>query len=267
MHRIDGPGATVDNKFTEGDPVGGIQATVVTDDWMNDIQENIMAVLVAAGVTPTKGRAADLFDAITENTKGRLLSVRVITASGTYVPTPGMKNVRVRGAGGTGGSGGCVATAAAQTNASGGTAAGSYFDAWFSAETIGASQSVIIGAAGAAGAAGANGSPGGTTSLGALLNAPGSAGGSAATTAVSTSTSGVSPGGAQGAIATGGNIINGVGSPSTPGIMASGGTVPGTGGSSPFGAPGAPGVSNNPSQAAKAGIAGSKGIMIIEEYL
>lgn len=64
MHRIDGPGATVDNKFTDGDPLGGIQATLVTDDWLNDVQENIMAVLAAAGVSPTKARAADLVDAI-----------------------------------------------------------------------------------------------------------------------------------------------------------------------------------------------------------
>ena len=64
MHRIDGPGATVDNKFTEGDPVGGVQATVVTAPWLNDIQENLMAVLTAAGVSPTKGRAADLLDSL-----------------------------------------------------------------------------------------------------------------------------------------------------------------------------------------------------------
>lgn len=64
MHRIDGPGATVDNKFTDGDPVGGVPATVVTDDWLNDVQENVMAVLGAAPVTPTKGRADDLLDAI-----------------------------------------------------------------------------------------------------------------------------------------------------------------------------------------------------------
>lgn len=64
MHRIDGPGATVDNKFTDGDPVGGIQATLVTDDWLTDIQENVMAVVEAGPITPTKGRAADLLDAI-----------------------------------------------------------------------------------------------------------------------------------------------------------------------------------------------------------
>jgi hypothetical protein len=88
MHRIDGPGATVDNKFTDGDPVGGIQATLVTDDWLNDVQENIMAVLAAAGVSPTKGRAADLLDAIRGSGAGivggaRNAKMSVATASAT----------------------------------------------------------------------------------------------------------------------------------------------------------------------------------------
>ena len=55
MHRIDGPGATVDGKFTEGDPVGGVQATVVTDDFLNDVQEELISLLTAAGVAPVKG--------------------------------------------------------------------------------------------------------------------------------------------------------------------------------------------------------------------
>lgn len=55
MHRIDGPGATVDNKFTDGDPVGGVQATLVTDDWLNDMQEELMSMLAAGGITPAKG--------------------------------------------------------------------------------------------------------------------------------------------------------------------------------------------------------------------
>lgn len=197
---------------------------------------------------------------------GRLLGPPVvITASGTYTPTPGMKNARIRGVGGTGGSGGVAATVAAQTAVSGGTAAGSYFDAWLSAATIGASQSVIIGGAGAAGAVGANGSAGGATSFGALLNAPGSLG-SGAAGAVSTSSAGVSPGGAQGAVATGGNVINGIGSAGASGLTVNGGTAPGAGGSSHLGAPGASGVTNNPSAAAKGGTAGSPGILIIEEY-
>lgn len=64
MHRIDGPGHTPSFMFTEGDPVSGVEATTMTDDWANDVQENIMAVLAAAGVTAVKGRAADLVDAI-----------------------------------------------------------------------------------------------------------------------------------------------------------------------------------------------------------
>lgn len=64
MHRIDGPGATVDNKFTEGDPVGGIQATVVTDDFLNDVQEELMSVLAAAGVSAVKGTQDQVLQAI-----------------------------------------------------------------------------------------------------------------------------------------------------------------------------------------------------------
>jgi hypothetical protein len=52
MHRIDGPGATVDNHFTEGDPVGAVQATIVTDDWLNAVQEEIVAVITDPLVTP-----------------------------------------------------------------------------------------------------------------------------------------------------------------------------------------------------------------------
>lgn len=75
MHRIDGPGATVDNKFTEGDPVGGIQATVVTDDWLNDVQEEVMSVLSAGGVTPVKGTQDQLLQSLY-----KLLQVQKATA-------------------------------------------------------------------------------------------------------------------------------------------------------------------------------------------
>ncbi|MHC8366307.1 hypothetical protein ACYZT9_10585 [Pseudomonas sp. ZT5P21] len=64
MHRIDGPGATVDNRFTDGDPIGGVQATVVTDDWANDVQENICKVIEDAGVTLSKGNFSQLKTAI-----------------------------------------------------------------------------------------------------------------------------------------------------------------------------------------------------------
>ncbi|WP_439861640.1 hypothetical protein [Pseudomonas sp. MBLB4136] len=64
MHRIDAPSATVDNKFTEGSPSGGVPATVLTAEWLNDIQENLAALIEGAGIALTKGRALDLLDAI-----------------------------------------------------------------------------------------------------------------------------------------------------------------------------------------------------------
>lgn len=64
MHRIDGPGATVDHKFTDGDPVGGVQATIVTDDWLNDVQEELISVLTDGGIAPVKGTQDQLLKAI-----------------------------------------------------------------------------------------------------------------------------------------------------------------------------------------------------------
>jgi hypothetical protein len=55
MHRIDVPSATPDNEFTEGSPTGGVPATVVSASWLNDIQEELISILVAAGIVPVKG--------------------------------------------------------------------------------------------------------------------------------------------------------------------------------------------------------------------
>ena len=64
MHRIDGPGATVDNRFTDGDPVGGVQATMVTDDWANDVQEELISILADQGIAPVKGTQNQILTAI-----------------------------------------------------------------------------------------------------------------------------------------------------------------------------------------------------------
>ena len=64
MHRIDGPGATAQNRFTDGDPVAGTPATMVTDDFMNDVQEEIMSVLSDRGIAPVKGVQNQLLTAI-----------------------------------------------------------------------------------------------------------------------------------------------------------------------------------------------------------
>lgn len=64
MHRIDGAGATIDNLFTEGDPVSGIPATTVTGAWLNAVQEEIANVIEAAGITLSKPDNTQLAAAI-----------------------------------------------------------------------------------------------------------------------------------------------------------------------------------------------------------
>lgn len=54
MFRIDSEGATVDNKFTEGDPSLGVPATVVSADWLNSVQEEIAQFVEYTGITLDK---------------------------------------------------------------------------------------------------------------------------------------------------------------------------------------------------------------------
>lgn len=81
MHRIDGPGATVDNRFTDGDPVGGVQATMVTDDWANDVQEELMSILAAGGISPVKGAQDQVLKALTGLVRSQILTA--VTTAGT----------------------------------------------------------------------------------------------------------------------------------------------------------------------------------------
>ncbi|WP_282265906.1 hypothetical protein [Stenotrophomonas sp. PS02298] len=86
MHRIDGEGATTSGRFTEGNPTTGVPATVVTADWLNSVQEEIAAVLTAAGLTLNKGNNAQLLQAIKSLIAGGGVSV---TAAGVSVVDAG----------------------------------------------------------------------------------------------------------------------------------------------------------------------------------
>lgn len=50
--------------FTGGDPVGGVPATVVTADFMNMIQEELISILTAASITPSKTAINQLLTAL-----------------------------------------------------------------------------------------------------------------------------------------------------------------------------------------------------------
>lgn len=106
------------------------------------------------------------------------VTLQAFTASGTYTPTSGMKHCIVITTGSGGGGGGADCSAATDVGVGGGGGAGGTCIEAFSAATIGASQSVTIGAAGTAGAnTGGTGGTGGNSTFGALHTANGGLGG------------------------------------------------------------------------------------------
>lgn len=65
MHRIDSDGATLDNKFTEGNAALSIPATVVSAAIMNALQEEIVKIILSSGqALLTSG--TDTFDQLEE---------------------------------------------------------------------------------------------------------------------------------------------------------------------------------------------------------
>lgn len=107
---------------------------------------------------------------------GSPIVVQDFTSSGTYTPTAGMSYCIVEAVGAGGGAGGAL-SASTDLVASSGGGAGAYCRSIISATTIGASQTVTIGAGGAGGVGSVNGSAGGATSLGSLVIAGGGSGG------------------------------------------------------------------------------------------
>jgi len=75
VHRIDGPGYAPGNRFTEGDPVGGVPATVVTDDWLNAVQEEVCGVIEAGGEALDKLDSTQLLEALRRLYGGHVTSV------------------------------------------------------------------------------------------------------------------------------------------------------------------------------------------------
>lgn len=63
MHRIDGPGNVL-NRFSAGNPAIGQQATMVTADFMNSVQEEIAFAIEEAGIVLDKANEHQLYAAI-----------------------------------------------------------------------------------------------------------------------------------------------------------------------------------------------------------
>lgn len=209
--------------------------------------------------------------------------VTVFTANGTFTPDPNMIECEIWGWGGGGAGGGAAATAGATYAIGGGGHAGAKAYLRAIAATIGASQTVTIGAGGT-GVSGGNGNVGGNTTLGALLSAIGGRGGSTGGPS--------SPGfhaGTSAAVQSATGTVRGWTTPGSTAFVGSVTAHAGDGGSNEWGGgaigvttligtngaaaaglgygAGGGGVFRTVSQAAAAGGAGAAGIMIIKEYL
>jgi hypothetical protein len=219
--------------------------------------------------------------AATGSVTGAITTVvtQVFTTSGSYTPTSGMEYCIIECIGGGAGAGGCANTANLSIAGSGG--AGSYSRILATDTTIGASQTVTIGAGGTGGLAGNNdGNAGDDTSVGTICIGKGGSAGAG-------SNNGFSAGGAGGVAGTG--DITSVGANGAPGVAGNstaniittnggGNSVYGAGGAVHAALTGAGGNGDNygsggaggscfGSSGAAAGGAGSSGFVIITEYI
>lgn len=85
MFRIDSAGSTVDNRFTEGDPALSIPATVVSDEWLNHVQEEVAKPIEEMGIALDKGNEGQLWNALLALAQngGRKLSFKHDLANNT----------------------------------------------------------------------------------------------------------------------------------------------------------------------------------------
>jgi hypothetical protein len=166
---------------TPGNPGASLAATTIDPDAFNAQQEEIIGVVIAAGLTPSKTNNAQLLQAIPIIATGRFISTTRITSAGTIAAPAGATTGRVRAVGGGGGGGSMNgASTSGYFGTSGGGGSGSYADVIFLA-------SVLSGLTATPGAGGTYGVTGGATTIGTVLSVPGGLG-SGATAAYTTLT-------------------------------------------------------------------------------
>src|SRR5262245_43408334 len=215
------------------------------------------------------------------------LGIQVLVNTGVYTPRPGLVSAIVEIVGGGGGAGGTSGAGAVGT-VSGGGGSGGYSRKFLTAAQIGASQNVVIGAAGPGGQGNAAGTAGGDTSFGSFCIALGGAGGKRAGSGI-----GAGGGGAGGAVGTGDFAsagapgVGGFNNPNTgsvnntasvgaggSSVFGGGGVGPGTTGASGTSAgnnagsygSGGGGAYNTNNISSQKGGDGSPGVCIVTEY-
>jgi hypothetical protein len=173
----------VGGKFADEDPLAGTPGSLIPAQWGNAVTDEILHVIIGAGITPDELNNTQLLAAIKAVilqpgvTPGRLIGFRLYDTAGTftYVPTPGMGFVEAEGIGAGGAGGGAPITAAGNVGFGCGGNSGAYGKGRFTAAQVGASITVTVGAGGVG--VGGGGGNGGSTSFGSLMTLGGGAGG------------------------------------------------------------------------------------------
>lgn len=173
--------------FTDGSPTGGVPATILRSDFMNMLMMELLNVVEAAGLTPSKTANNQILAAINElvlsgigsSASGRLLNIQVFDAavSSTYTKTAGATTAIVDAQAGGGQGGGSPACSGSQNGFGSGGHSGARGVAKISLSGV-STVPVTVGAGGSTGGAGASGQDGGTTSFGSYITCPGGPGGS-----------------------------------------------------------------------------------------
>lgn len=298
MFRVDDPSAVasmpallaagVPGFFGRGDPGNGVRPTVLTVDWANIVQEELVAIVAAAGISLDKADMNQVLDALRVLFgSGRLINVFRPTSNGNIALNTATTWCRCILVGAGGGGGGAEATIVAEGAAGGGGAAGSYVEIVVPAALI-AGDAYAIGTGGAGGAGVNNGSPGGWTTIGSLTaHGGGGGGGGNATTLASVTLQGLPS--ALTPVTTGSTTVIAAhaGQPGQSGFVLSPGAVSGqasgTGAPGPYGGggrnvsngdgwpavgigAGGGGAGNEASESARTGGTGGDGMIVVFEY-
>ena len=85
MFKIDSDGADLNNEFSEGNPALSIAATVVSDEWLNAIQREIVLVIEENGIALNKADDTQLNGALLEFflRGGRKTALKQVLANNT----------------------------------------------------------------------------------------------------------------------------------------------------------------------------------------
>jgi hypothetical protein len=178
LHRIDVPSAAASlpapsaygtpGYFQEGNPLTGVDATIVDEDWANAIQEELVAIVLAAGLSLDKANRGQVLAAI-RSLIATSHGLTAYSATGNFTVPTGISVVDVELWGGGAGS-----FTSYGTKRSGGGGAGAYVRRRVTGLTPGQVIVVTIGPGGIGGTTAlAWPTGGGTSSFGSYCSATG----------------------------------------------------------------------------------------------